>query len=385
MRGYKWIIGLLLMMLLSACSKDEKTETPKQPSMISVYVYLPERPIATRTGEGEVNPIQNLIDESIINNLQIWVFNHDTKALIAYHNPNETINLGIENEENVVTYQLKVSPEFEAVPDGHKPLVDVYVLANVTGYDSTTERDDLDAALLDGTHFGLESLTTEVPEGGLPMAAVNRGATVDGMAPVYKITHLKLTRTVSKLRFIFSRDRSEIPVKMTSVQLDANMIPTDEYLFLGTDNNPYHIGNSSGISYNDLAVELLAENDPVKTDICQNGNPLTYAYNEGMDPQEYENKIMEGLSGETPELSLVGPFYLRESDKQLSGTIKYMVGDTSKPDMRFTMSNGGQYEFSRNHTWTVYAYCGSSGLELIKVIVKDWDDSVPRDYGVFNW
>ena len=48
------------------------------------------------------------------------------------------------------------------------------------------------------------------------------------------------------------------------------------------------------------------------------------------------------------------------------------------------MSTSGEYEFSRNHTWTVYAYYGGSGLELITVLVKDWTDTESK-HDVYNW
>ena len=379
MNRYRWIIGLLLITLLTACSKSEKSEpeAPQQPSFINVYVYLPERPIVTRAGE--VDPISNLTDESKINDLQIWVFNHRDKSLVAYHSPSDTHNLGVENEEGMVTYQLKVTPEFEA--EASKPNVDVYVLANVKsyGFDSTTGATTLDEALLNG--YGVESLTKTVPADGLPMAAVRRDAAVTGTAPVYNIANLKLTRTMSKLRFIFSREISNTPVKITSIKLDAGMIPTQEYLFLGTDDKPYHIGTA----YNNQAVEFLGADDAARTDICQNNNPLDYAYQDGMDPQEYEDKILDkGLSGENPELSLVGPFYLNESDQRLSGKIYYQVGNVTKDPIPFSMSATDLYEFSRNHTWTVYAYYGGSGLELITVVVKDWVES-DKNHDLFNW
>jgi hypothetical protein len=41
-------------------------------------------------------------------------------------------------------------------------------------------------------------------------------------------------------------------------------------------------------------------------------------------------------------------------------------------------------DFSRNHTWIVYAYYSASGLVAVTVVVKDWND-VQQSYEVVNW
>ena len=50
------------------------------------------------------------------------------------------------------------------------------------------------------------------------MSGVLRDVAVTGSAPVFQISSVKLTRAVSKLRFIFSRDVGD-PVKITSIKL----------------------------------------------------------------------------------------------------------------------------------------------------------------------
>ena len=43
-------------------------------------------------------------------------------------------------------------------------------------------------------------------------------------------------------------------------------------------------------------------------------------------------------------------------------------------------------DFSRNHTWIVYAYYEGAGdkLQIVTVYVKEWDDG-NFDYVVYNW
>lgn len=377
------IIIAMFIVMLTACSRhnDEfsaATDEPGEPSVLRIYVYQPDRPIVTRAGEGEVNPINNTLDESTINNIHIWVFNTNDKALIAYHSSEGAASdLSIVNDDGVV-YQLAVSPAFEAA--AVKPNVDVYVLANDTRFDGSTTAAQLEAAMIEGSNYGPATLTTQVPAGGLPMSGVMRNMSVTGTAPVYSLPTIRLLREMSKIRFIFCREEGQTAVKINSILLKENMIPTEEYVFLGNDAQPYHISET----FVDTQTEFVSSTDPVKTDICQNGNPLNYTYADGTDPQAYEDKLNDALSATTPKLSQVGPFYLRESNKQLSGTITYQAGDNPAKTIAFSMSATSTYGFSRNHTWTVYAYYGGSSLELITVFVKNWVDT-NYNHEVYNW
>lgn len=393
MKVIRDIVWMLIMLLLIACSGDGDSSETKQPAVINVYVFAPDKPIITRGDIGEVDPIDNSINESKITSLQIWVFEHNTDNLISYYSPESVTNL---NSGTGATYQLSTSNAFsDAEP---KPKVDVYVVANVTAANTDitlserTTRTALEAALIEDNYFGLNTLTNQVPEAGLPMSGVLRGVSVTGSAPVYKISNVTLTRAVSKIRFVFSREKVEPEtdankVKINSIQLGAGMIPTQEYLFLETGENAtaFHVVDSYGT---DDATEFLpiVENQvqPLP-DIAQNADPMAYSYQAGQDAQEYEDLIETGLNKTpAPELTQVGPFYLRESGKQLTGTITFQRGEdgtTAKP-VTFKMHTAG--DFSRNHTWIVYAYYSASGMVAVTVVVKDWND-VAKSHEVYNW
>lgn len=394
---------MLIILLLIACSSDSESTETKLPAVINVYVYAPEKPMITRSDVGEVTPIDKNDtekSESKISTLHIWVFNHDSDSheLIAYYTPESVTNL---NNGKGEIYQLSASDAFTQAET--KPKVDVYVVANVTAsgipFGKSTPRATLEDYLIEGDHFGLNTLTKEVPSTGLPMSGVLRRASVTGSAPVYKIPTVTLTRAVSKIRFVFSREKAEtgaenIPVKITSIKLDASMIPTQEYLFLetGDDAPTYHVG-SYGTDETNPAKEFLASPLSPLTDIAQNADPMAYSYQAGQNAQDYEDlieaginkKVMEnGVEKSAPELTQVGPFYLRESGKQLKGTITFQKNDgTSEPKpVPFTMHQAG--DFSRNHTWIVYAYYSVSGLVAVTVVVKDWND-VASSRDVYNW
>ena len=376
------------VLLLTACSKDGDSPENTQP-VINVYVYSPEQPMITRGDIGNVDPIDNTISESLINSLQIWVFEHETGNLVSYYSPETVNNL---NDNKGVTYQLNVSEAFaKAKP---KPTVDVYVVANVKqansglAFDKNTTRATLESALIGTDYFGLSPLTITVPDGpngGLPMSGVLRDVAVTGSAPVFKISSVKLTRAVSKLRFIFSRDNAKV-IKINQIKLASSMIPTEEYLFLPANNSLYHVGDS----YVNSETQFLSS--PLES-ICENDDPIKYTYQSGQNAQDYENLIAEAVSKATPELTQVGPFYLRESDKKLEGTINFQVGtkngenttwDNTVKTATFSMKAAG--DFSRNHTWIVYAYYGEDGMQVISVYIQDWEELyTKKPHDLYNW
>lgn len=398
-------IGLMLtVLLLTACSRESDTTETKQPSVINVYVFAPDKPIITRGDIGDVSPIT--INESKITKLQIWVFDHTTGALVSYYSPESVDNLNGTNNNGEAHYQLSVSEAFAQAAqtaqanNTEKPHVDVYVVANtascgIPSLGESTIRTELEALMIQKDYFGLTTLTDEVPEAGLPMSGVLRNVEIQGSSPVYRLENVKLTRAVSKIRFVFCRekpeeDQEDIPVKIKSIKLKERMIPKEEYLFLetGDDAKPYRVGT---FETND-AREFLPVNSnnevQILNDIPKNDDPLLYVY-QAQSAQDYEDLIAAALNnkeedGSTPKplLKQVGPFYLRESDKQLEGVITYQKGEEAEKTATFEMKTVG--DFSRNHTWTVYAYYSKSGLVAVTVAVKNWDNT-DRSHEVYNW
>ena len=378
------VIGLMFfVLLLAACSKDGDSPEDTQP-VINVYVYSPDHPTITRGDIGNVAPIDNTLNESLITSLQIWVFEHGTETLVSYYTPTSVDNL---KNAKGVTYQLNVSDAFaNAKP---KPNVDVYVVANVKtencglSYDKYTTRETLEAAKIGSEYFGLTSLQNSVPAEGLPMSGVLRDVAVTGSAPVFEISSVKLARAVSKLRFIFSKDNVETPVKITGIKLGVDLednliplIPTAEFLFLKADHSLYNIVGSYPDDYEAGGTSLFTG----ELAIASNEDPLKYTYQSGQDAQDYENLIAAGVSA--GKLSEVGPYYLRETDKQLSGVITYQIGDdTTDKKAKFEMKTAG--DFSRNHTWIVYAYYGVDGMKVESVYSQEWNEVKTED--VHNW
>lgn len=361
------------MLLLTACSSsDEALEgtepAVQQPTMLTVYVYSPEHPIMTRADVGNVGATTA---ESEVKSLQLWIYETTSGNPVGYLSTTETATL---NAGQGAVYQIPVPDDFAQ----NKPNVDVYVLANVTQTNCgiTTELTEnigrntlLDEAKIDTAYYGLSPLKTAVPDEGLPMAGELKNQPVIGDAPVLRIgttsniATVPLTRAVSKLRFFFANTTGSPTLSITGITLKKQTIPNEEYLF----------PQSQTLTYNGEAATLLST---AITEVAAKDKPADYVY-DGQEAQAYET-LITGAG-----LSMAGPYYLRESDKRLEGTISYTVGGVAQTPVTFKMKDNG--DFLRNHSWIVYAYYeGLSGMQVVVVDVTPWEEA--NDYNeVYNW
>ena len=331
-----WLLLPLLLLCLTACSKFDKDTDTSAPTKLYIYVHAPQTAVPTRAYPyDDVDPIDN---EAAVYSLQIWVFTHESNKLIGYFSPSVTSALNRPGGYEV--FQLTVDEEYAQTAEKSRENVDVYVLANVKEdnchltLDHATTRAELEAAVLAHSTqdaFGLTAPVTTVPENmGLPMSGVLRKQPVAGTAPVLRLDNsgemarVSLIRTVSKLRFAFANQTGSEALIIKSIKLNADMIPEEQYLFMA-DGAPYnrkncHIKSESG--YNTSTAELLAA--PIN-DVPVIEQPVVYAWgHEELEPQRYESMLDEAVAAGNLTQRL---YYLRESDKQLQGEIKYQLGD----------------------------------------------------------
>ncbi len=392
-----WLLLSLLLLCLTACSSSDEGQTAnanggqgKTPAQLYIYIHAPQTAVPTRAYIGDVDPINN---ESKVYSLQIWVFTHDSNKLIGYYSPSGTPALNKADGYEVL--QLTIDDDYALTPEATRETVDVYVLANVEAanchltLDNTTTRAELEAAVLAHSTqdaFGLTAPISVVPEGvGLPMSGVLRDQPVTGTAPVLQLGNggqmatVSLIRTVSKLRFAFANQTGNEPLVINSIKLNTAMIPEEQYLFMA-DDAPYnrktcHIKTASG--YNTTTPELLAA---TINDVPAIEQPVIYAWgNEELEPQAYESMLDEAAAAGNLTQRM---YFLRESDKQLQGEIKFQIGDGEEQTATFQMVDEGG--FSRNHIWTVYAYQAQARLHVVVVNIAPWK-TTEKNYEFYNW
>ena len=376
------MLAISFLLLAVACSSSDDTEgTEKKQAMLTVYVYSPEHPLLIRSDVGNVNASAA---ESKITRLQIWIFENGTGNKVAYLDTEETSLLSV--GEGAV-YQIPVSDEFAR----NKPDVDVFVMANIPSdgfgntLDATSTREEVRTADIPEGHFGLSSPTKVVPVEGLPMTGALTAQPVVGDAPVLRIGTLtniatvQLVRAVSKVRFVFANTKSTTgvsapPLKIKGITMDADKIPQQEYLIPPR--------TAPTLAYYTVEKALFpAANETEYVTAAETANPTQFIFG-GQEAQEYEDLLDEYIN--KGELTQIGPYYLKESDRQLSGKIRYQIGSTSKEPVAFRMEHEG--DFRRNHTWIVYAYyVGGNYLQLSAIYVKDWNTTNTKNHDVYNW
>ena len=174
---------------------------------------------------------------------------------------------------------------------------------------------------------------------------------------------VRLERAVSKVRFVFANTVGAPALTIKDITLNAGMMPTEEYLI------PQQ---GKTLTYNTADASLL----PNSVTANQVDNPTIYLY-AGQEAQVYENLIDQS------PLTQIGPFYLRESDKKLTGKITYQL--EGKEEQTGTFAMNAADDFRRNHTWIVYAYhVGGGFLQLEAIYVKNWTTK-EKSHEIYNW
>lgn len=399
------LLGLCSMvftlLLTTSCFSSDHDEDVDESAVLNIYVYAPENPLATRVDDPAPDPVLDPVpaeaEENAIHQLQIWVFRRTTTGvatneLIGYIRKTDAADLP--SGEHPMIYQIDLSHLKDFVREA--PNVDVYVVANaaavgLTGLDERTSRETLEKTMIQQSgelavdYFGLTSPVTSVPVEGLPMSGVLRNHALTGSAPIFSVGNVTLKRAVSRVRFVAGA-KTGATLKITGITINEGMIPTQEYLFLGATGT-YHLPDA--VTYNAVAVltphDITFKDSPNEGDWADDesptyNRPTAYLFR---DQVKYEEEVIgEGL--ELKHIAEVGRCYLRETDKKITGTISYTLNGEEKDPVGFEMYKAG--EFSRNHSWVVYAYyAGGDNLEVQAVFVKDWNTLNPTDRTIYNW
>ena len=381
---------LLMAWPLASCERTLVEDLPE----LSVSIYIPDMGTTKR----ETGDVGALASEKVFSSLQIWVFLHDDGQLVGYKSFSPTLLESTGLTHSATTrFGMPLSPAMFKNLSQDGTTVDVYALANAASVpnaadlDEETTRSELDAIVLSGSTFGASPLTMAVPTAGLPMSGVLKEATVTGGYPVLNISTVTLTRAVSKIRFVFCQqgtpasgpDNSACVIKSISfggVDEDHGFdcqIATSEKLFTdqkypGTDD----LFESSG--YTPLSTTIPG-GDPLipnaNITVLEHPDDLLF-HSTTESAQEYEKRLDDAIAAS----SQVGPIYIRETDKLISGTIVYNTGGEDL-EATFSMKANDDNLLSRNHSWILYAYFADATKTLqFEIVVLPWGKE-SFDYG----
>lgn len=383
MRGFWHIVflavGLFLLPMMS-CQRD-----PLEEPSLTVSLYIPGSTI-TKAETGMVSPLE---EELKITSLQVWAFLSEDGTLISYKKFTDGLSQSGIPRSTITRFGLPLSGEmFSLLTADPRPKVDVYAVANAASATSTelgeeTTRDALDAVVVNGIG-GNSPLTMAVPSAGLPMSGILKGADVTGGYPVLNITTLRLVRAVSKIRFVFCQQG--IPATDTTPATAGNaeceivgisfdgmeggkdcQVGASERLFtvqtFDLGESPAYTPLSSSISGDPLIPNntLSIVEDPELLFFRGFGYETETA-------EQYEQRLDAAVAAD----SQIGPIYLRETDKTISGTITYRASSGGEnKTAHFSMAGD---VFSRNHTWIVFACFMEETMRLeLKTVVLPWE------------
>ena len=401
MRRMKCIFHIALVLLTAwqfAACRRYSPSMEDGTAELSVSIYIPDV-IATKAETGNVGALDS---EKLFSSLQLWVFvsgGASDGQLVGYKGftGEQLVDTGLPHEV-ISRFGMPLSREKFAILSQDGARVDVYAVANAASAGAaslgeTTTRGELDALVISGTDFGVSPLTMAVPAAGLPMSGVLKAAPVTGGYPVLNVSTVSLTRTVSKIRFVFAQQGTTATatdpaapknpacvVKSISFGGTATghdcQIAASEKLF--TDRKYSTTDNLFDIDgYTPLSTVLAGEGgNPLiqNNDLSLSEHPDELLFrspgHELESAQDYESRldVAVGASSQT------GPIYIRETDKVISGTIVYNTGGE---DLSVTFSMPAVDVLSRNHSWILYAYFAEATRDLqFKIIVLPWDKSV---------
>lgn len=386
---------LLMAWPFAACERSLVEGLPE----LSISIQIPEMS-ATKAETGSVEATKN---EKKFTSLQLWVFLHtngtDDGTLVGYKGftAEQLKETGLQHT-TITRFGMLLTPEMFTLLSKDDTKVDVYALANAASATSETlgegtSRATLDALVLSDATFGVSPLTMTIPN-GLPMSGVLKGASVTGSYPVLNISTVTLTRAVSKIRFVFCQQGT--PATDTDLVVPDNVNCMIKSISFGgtTDGHDCQIAESEKLftnntytgtenlfdisGYTPLSTVIAGEgNAPLRQNsdisVCEHPDLLLFRSKGHLSEsaQEYESRLDEALKA-WPE-SQVGPIYIRETDKLISGTIVYNTGGDDLT-ATFSMEADDKNILSRNHSWILFAYFADATKTLqFKIVVLPWD------------
>ena len=385
---------LLLTLILTSCMSDDYTDTTagKSDTYINLNVSTPTaqaranapaKPAGTsgKLGLEETYPSPNT--EENITSIRVWAFRSGSDKATA-------TPIGFKSETNLSAKgSHKVSMMITRKNAENLDKIDLYILLNAESEGVLDGRDCIKMTraelenLVIKNQFGITAdstaQTTVVPQAGLPISRVIKELDVTNNikdnateAALHSI-NIPLIRAVSKLHFFFTRKnvKDTEGVVVTRIEVNENVIPTQSSVFptATTDANKETEGLTGNFTSTYLSQKMkfgsvATENiKPVQ-------DPTSYIRKPGQTAEAYITQ----LRAATAECHLS---YLRETDKDLTGTIYYKL-DKSGAEKQTPFSIPKAY---RNHEMVVYGYfLGDQESTLnLNYYVADWNEKKATD------
>lgn len=393
------LAALLMVGAMASCSENENTETAQSDNAYLSLSFSTGTGNSTRAGESHTEDTlannESKADpnsESDIHSIKVWVFQSGT---------NEDANPIAYKEEALKdingSYNLQLR-FLRKIAGKDVENIDLYILANsestnieskLSGKDfSSITRKELQNISFDST-FGIQEngnpQNTKVPETGLPISRAITNISVEkhvGTTEAEAATKgikIPLVCAVSKLHFYFARKTGIKNVKVTSIEVEGNTIPTASYIFPDETEykeNGYNqdvTSNKYNVNSNGYVSTVLKLNSVETDNIKEVEDPESFIKKSNQSAQEYLDAFKKaGIASHNL-------CYLRETTKAIKGKIHYSLG-TEEKSVDFSIPTDGKA--IRNRELVVYGYFlnGQMGMLTVTPTIQEWQDGGTYDY-----
>ena len=393
------LAALLMVGAMASCSENQDTETAENHDAYISLSFSSNSANSTRVGESRTEGVladnESKADpnsESDIHSIKVWVFQSGTNKDA---NPIAYKEEALKDINGSYNLQLRF---LRKIAGKEVENIDLYILANsestnieskLNGKDfSSITRKELQNICFDST-FGIQKngnpQNTEVPETGLPISRAitnisveNHVGTTEAEAKTKGIK-IPLVRAVSKLHFYFARKTGTENVKVTSIEVEGNTIPTASYIFPDeteykeNDDNQVVTSNKYDVNSTDYVSTVLKLNGVETDNIKEVEDPEKFKKNETQTAQDYLDAFKKaGIASHNL-------CYLRETTKAIKGKIHYSLG-TEEKSVDFSIPTDGKA--IRNRELVVYGYFlnGQMGMLTVTPTIQEWQDGGTFDF-----
>ena len=393
------LAALLMVGAMASCSENQDIETAENHDAYISLSFSSNSANSTRAGESRTEGVltdnKSKADpnsESDIHSIKVWVFQSGTNEDA---NPIAYKEEALKDINSSYNLQLRF---LRKIAGKEVEYIDLYILANsestnieskLNGKDfSSITRKELQNICFDST-FGIlkngNPQNTEVPETGLPISRAITNISVEkhvGTTEAEAKTKgikIPLVRAVSKLHFYFARKTGIENVKVTSIEVEGNTIPTASYIFPDeteykeNDDNQVVTSNKYDVNSTDYVSTVLKLNGVETDNIKEVEDPEKFKKNETQTAQDYLDAFKKaGIASHNL-------CYLRETTKAIKGKIHYSLG-TEEKSVDFSIPTDGKA--IRNRELVVYGYFlnGQMGMLTVTPTIKEWQDGGTYDY-----